>query len=119
MAAWLAIFAMLCQALMPTIAQASASHSPSVLVLQLCSASGARHIVIDEGTSKPSPVKSFLAAHCPYCAGTPHFALPPVVSQPPLAARFVNRVYTPLVAAPSLKSRKLSTAAPRGPPVLS
>jgi len=118
-AAWIAIFAILCQAFMPTFAQARADRSPSALVLQLCSASGARQIGLDDGASKPSPAKSFQAAHCPYCTGTPHFALPPVDVPASIPARFVNRIYAPLVAAPFVKSHKLAAAPPRGPPVLS
>ena len=117
-AAWIAIFAMLCQALVPTFAQARADRSPSALVLQLCSASGEQQVVLDDGASKPAPAKSFQTAHCPYCTGTPHFALPPVDLPAAIPARFVNRIYAPLVATPVVKSRKLAAAPPRGPPTL-
>ncbi|AEA66012.1 hypothetical protein bgla_4p2520 (plasmid) [Burkholderia gladioli BSR3] len=110
---------MLCQALIPTLAQARAGHSPSPLVLQLCSASGARQIVISDNGSKPSPVKSFLAAHCPYCMGAPHFALPPAETARQTPARFLDHVLVPRAAAPCIKSRKLAAAPPRGPPLAS
>ncbi|MHA6847971.1 DUF2946 family protein (plasmid) [Ralstonia syzygii subsp. celebesensis] len=116
--AWVAIFAMLCHALMPAIAQAKAG-AASPLLVQLCSVSGVKVVAIDAGKSTSSPEKPFNGQRCHYCLSGSHFALPPASGSAPVIAGLPKAVFVPAVSTPRLKSRKLAAAPPRGPPSLS
>ncbi|WP_323120352.1 DUF2946 family protein [Burkholderia alba] len=117
--AWLAIFAMLCQSLMPTLAQAYAGRASSPLVLQLCTAGGFKQISLDGASPTSSPAKTFYTPHCPYCSSGHHFALPPVPIAIVADAQYVSTAFVPAVSTPRVKSRKLAAAPPRGPPARS
>ena len=119
MAAWIAIFAMLCHALMPAIAQATAGSVAPALLVQLCSVSGVKMVAI--GVDKPTspPDKPFSSPHCPYCQIGSHFALPPAFGPACSVARLPTADFVPAVSTPRVKSRKLAAAPPRGPPSFS
>lgn len=119
MAAWIAIFAILCHALMPMVAQMHAATSSQIAV-EICTISGIWQVVLEDGKAAPSPIGHLHVKHRAFCFDGDHCALP----SSPMAAAFIARVVMltpvplPAAAAPRMKTRR-HTAAPRGPPSLS
>ncbi|WP_295997211.1 DUF2946 domain-containing protein [Rugamonas sp.] len=66
---WIACFAILLNALVPSISHAldaMQSHSPQI---EICTADGIKYIALDGSTPEKSPLDSILhhVEHCPYC----------------------------------------------------
>jgi hypothetical protein len=112
--AWIAIFAILCHALMPAVAQARAAF-PDDGVAEICTSSGLREVAMDHGKPVPSPLKKFHTPHCAFCIAAGMLAPPP--SHKSVFADVHTGTFTvPLVSTPHVNSRKLAAAQPRGPP---
>jgi hypothetical protein len=74
--AWLALFAIVLQALLPTLAQAVSAQSGHAI--EICTAEGIRTIHADEGSSTPAQSQPAAHAHCLLCNLGGHDILPPV-----------------------------------------
>jgi hypothetical protein len=111
--AWIAILAVLCQVLMPSIAQARSGSTDDHLT-EICSAFGIKTVYLADGKSTPSPLLKFQAPHCAFCLSGP--IAPPSYYVPAVAVIDGVAVVVPLVSTPNVKFRKLAAAPPRGPP---
>jgi hypothetical protein len=82
--AWMAVVAVLLNALAPWVFHAQASARDGTW-LELCTADGIEHIRVADGqvTKKGTPVTDVAAVHCPYCI--PHGASFGLVPPSPLS----------------------------------
>lgn len=111
--AWIAIFAILCQTLLPMVVQARMQQSPG-LTLELCTSSGTRQVVLKSDSALP--MSKVHTQHCQFClsggfvafemAETAHLHTPP----PALSSYLLRQ--NPLQHV----TRNHVSAAPRGPP---
>jgi hypothetical protein len=117
--ALLAIWAMLCNSLLPTIVFARASNDPFILAT-LCSSGDVKQISLDRFSPKqpaaPSLPGGIHHAHCPFCYASAHAALPPHPSESAFTVLRVERGISRLPATENIKQRGSSIAQPRGPP---
>ncbi len=111
---WIAILAILCQVLMPTIAQARSGSTPSNLI-EICTAFGLETVSLNDGKAAPSPLQKLHAPHCALCVSGAPFAPPPSYDWAITGIDAVA-IVAPLISTPNVKSRKLAVAPPRGPP---
>ncbi|MDP3084167.1 MAG: DUF2946 family protein [Rubrivivax sp.] len=116
--AWLALWALLAMALLPSLAQAFAPAGGKTVWSEVCTPQGMRLVAIDAVSGDaPAPVSTAgHLAHCPYCmTGDGGFGLPAMMAahHPVAAAAAPLTVVTRGAAAPPL----WSPAQPRGPPV--
>jgi len=86
---WIACFAILLNALVPTISHALnalQSHSPQI---EICTTDGVKYINADGSSPAKSPLDSTLhhLEHCPYCVGD--------AATPPLPTTFATPVPAP------------------------
>jgi hypothetical protein len=117
---WIACFAILLNALAPSMAHAFSRNSPTNL-FEVCSASGAKVTLGDQGAASKSPSGSVVhhMEHCPFCmnhAGT--FALPSVMV-PQFAVAGAQRQFPSLFYHSPTPLFSWSRANPRAPPALS
>lgn len=115
--AWIALFAILCHALMPSLAQARLLPALQ-LPVEMCSVAGRPGQVVLLEDGKSTPLKKFEPVHCLFClASSPAAGLPP-----PMPAQILELALTspdlPAVCTPRVKSCKQTAAPPRGPPSL-
>jgi hypothetical protein len=66
--AWIAIFAMLVAALAPALSQAVYRASGDLRWLEICTASGIRHIAVDAGPQDPGDDVTRPASACVFCS---------------------------------------------------
>jgi hypothetical protein len=114
--AWLALLACLLQAAWPLIANAS-PYAQHILV-EVCSAEGARQIAVENGASAPSPDAEHHLPHCAFCsivAGK--LAPPPVKAVPPVAGLVSFCTAATLPVAEIRESISIHAPDPRAPPV--
>jgi hypothetical protein len=113
--AWIAVFAILCHALVPSLSRIYAAPT-SADATEFCPfhIAAALHW---HGSAHESPLEKFNAPHCGFCvagiflAAPPSYALADNVSE-------VHRITTLLFSHSQYKSRTLISAPPRGPPTL-
>ncbi|HEY8099956.1 MAG TPA: DUF2946 domain-containing protein [Burkholderiaceae bacterium] len=120
--ALLAICAMLCNSLLPTLVFAKAAANPSILA-ELCTTGDTKLVSLDQFSAQ-QPAKAPLSqgkihsTHCPLCSTSAHLALP--YSDTPAA--FITVIagisFVPFRSTPRAKQLNLSSAQPRGPPSL-
>jgi hypothetical protein len=120
-AAWIAVFAILLNALAPALSHAVAARLGAAL-LEICTADGLKRVAVhDQGVRPdvPSGAHAALGDHCPYCA--PHGASvghPP--SGGPLVALFEGPALIVAVEPESaLQRADGSSGDARAPPVVS
>ncbi|MEN9866853.1 MAG: hypothetical protein RL748_2443 [Pseudomonadota bacterium] len=111
--AWIAAFAILCQTLLPVLAQARMSSAPDA-VLELCTSDGIQKLTLIG--DKLVPMKQGHTQHCPFClaGGFVAFNPPDSPSLPPLVAQ--SFPYLQSSTALRSKLRDYATPVPRGPP---
>lgn len=112
-AAWLAVAALIIQALIP--AAALASGRPAGMVMELCTPQGAQTVVIGvDGKAKPyAPAKGFAGLACADCLGA---SLAITFAEPALSVaptRYVR--IEPPAAAPQLPASPCARGPPRPP----
>lgn len=66
--AWIAAFAMLAAALVPALSQAAYRASGDLRWLEICTASGIRHVAVDAGSQVPGDEASRPASACAFCS---------------------------------------------------
>lgn len=66
--AWIATFAMLVAALAPALSQAAYRASGDLRWLEICTASGIRHIAVDAGPQDPGDDPARPASACVFCS---------------------------------------------------
>lgn len=119
---WLALWAVLAAALLPTISHALAQgRGDGARWAEVCTAQGMRLVVLDDATADTSGQTQRIAQleHCPYCAlGAGAAPLPAAPGLPPLAVTTVERVPALFLHAPRTLHAWRS-AQPRGPPAFS
>ncbi|WP_332745214.1 DUF2946 domain-containing protein [Hydrogenophaga sp.] len=86
-AAWLALLAMVCGALAPTVAQAVVASQGGAGWVQVCSASGMVWVQASATDASDGESMADASRHCPWChlhgaAGLPPAALPPLALAP-------------------------------------
>ncbi|WP_159603790.1 DUF2946 domain-containing protein [Hydrogenophaga sp. PBL-H3] len=121
-AAWLAMFAMVCSALAPTVAQAVVASQGGAGWVQVCSASGMVWVQADtaqaaDGETLVNASESMADAsrHCPWCNLHGAAGLPPASSPQPALALPAQ---PPRAQAPGAKPATFWPAAPsRAPPL--
>ncbi|WP_169558544.1 DUF2946 family protein [Uliginosibacterium gangwonense] len=119
---WLAILAVFCHGLMPLW---MAFPIPSGVLSTLCSASGARQILVslDDDSSKKSPAPGSPAPNsplrCPLCLAGAHLALNALPnSDGPLATAYGHILHAAVTPTPDNKPR-WNLQSPRAPPAAS
>lgn len=113
---WIAAFAVLLSALVPTLGQAvAAAGSPWV---EVCTAQGAKWVQAGDDGSEPGPASEHVFDHCPFCPlHAPMSGLPPAgLAQLPVLQ--ASDVPTAFLAAPRTLHAWVS-AQPRAPPQFS
>jgi hypothetical protein len=112
--AWIAIFAILCHALMPAI---SRLHAASMLaaMAEACPYGdhSAEHASADN--SHPSPLEKFNAPHCGFCIIGMSLATPPAFV-PDIVVADIAVIAAHAVSVPNPKTSPSFAAPPRGPP---
>jgi len=80
---WIACFAILLNALAPTIAHALSAVHGSGPAIEICTADGVKYVSLDGSAPLQSPLDAVLhhLEHCPFCVGD--------ASAPPLPPAFV------------------------------
>ena len=111
--AWIAIFAILCQTLLPMLVQARMQRSPD-LVLELCTSTGVQKVLLK--SDNPAPVSKVHTQHCPFClsGGFVAFETAETARLQTTAAGLLLPL--PRDTVPPQTTRNYLTAAPRGPP---
>lgn len=76
---WIAIFAMLALALLPSVSHALAAARGAAGLAEVCTPLGARLVARDDAGRDDAPVQvSGALEHCPYCGlSTPSLGMPP------------------------------------------
>lgn len=116
---WIACFAILLNALVPSISHAVNALQGRGALVEICSAEGARYVVLDGAARHKSPLDAVLhhMEHCPCCVAD--------AAAPPLPPRFSKGLPAPVAIAavfPSLfylspaPQFAWAPAHPRGPP---
>jgi hypothetical protein len=113
-AAWLAVFAMLCHGLMPSISKTVAASDP-VHIVEICHPAEHDSTLAFNAEAQKSPAEKFSDPKCGYCVAGIAFATPPafqfqaaVAEQPSTAVRSAS--------IPNPKSHIPLAAFSRGPP---
>jgi len=112
MTAWIALFAVLCQALLPALAEAHDTQSPTPWA-QVCGVGDITARARDDGF--PAPVKKAHAEHCSLCVS----ALALTGATAP--AVLIGKQHTLIEPAPAparVKSHEFTSIQPRGPPAI-
>lgn len=117
--AWIALFAVLLNALAPTLSYAMAAGRGGAVV-EMCTSFGLKKVVVSKAGGDGAPSVAHGIKHCPFCLSADSVSAPPGggVSALPTAAGAVSAV----VSASSIIHDPLlswSAAHKRGPPVLS
>jgi hypothetical protein len=120
--AWLALFAMLAMAMLPTLSHALALARGDIAWTEICTPQGMRVVAVSDESGAPAPDPISAAVHlehCPYCAqsaGTlgmppaPAGVMPLPVAGAELPALFLQAPHT---------LHAWRSAQPRAPPALS
>lgn len=119
--AWLAIFAMLAMALVPSVSHALARLRGQSSWTEVCSTEGGRLVVLDAQGQPQAPTSSAAASleHCPFCAPSCHgAALPPAPRALALRTDLSARAPALLLHAPRALPTWRSAQA-RAPPLFS
>jgi hypothetical protein len=120
--ALLAICAMLCNSLLPTLVFAKTAANPSILA-ELCTTSDVKLVSLDPSSAQ-QPAKTPLSqgkihgAHCPLCSTSAHIALPHSDTPAAFITVVAGISFVPFRSTPRAKQLNLSSAQPRGPPSL-
>ncbi|MDY7540016.1 DUF2946 domain-containing protein [Undibacterium sp. 5I1] len=123
---WIALFAVLLNALAPSISHAIAANNGSSDFIEICTVSGTQFVKLDRIKSSAAslntssaPVKTQLSDHCPFCiAHAGSFALLPTSQVVPLVIDGHDQFPALFYHSPS-PLISWSTANPRAPPLLS
>ncbi|MET3131737.1 hypothetical protein AAKU55_002000 [Oxalobacteraceae bacterium GrIS 1.11] len=112
--AWIALLAILCQAMVPTLAQARAAASATPWA-QICSVANIAADSADQFGHASSPLKTLHAGHCSFCLSLGEWLLPGS------GDGFVGpaKAHTLYEAAPApgrIASQACTSPPPRGPP---
>ena len=111
--ALIAAFAILCQTLLPVLAQARMASAPDA-VLELCTSDGIQKLTLIG--DKLVPMKQGHTQHCPFClaGGFVAFNPPEQVRLQPFVAQTIHYLHFPTALRSPL--RDYATPIPRGPP---
>lgn len=117
--AWIALFAILLQALAPTLSYAMAS-GKSMAVVEMCTSFGLKKVLVEQGGGESDTSAAHGVKHCPFCLSAdqtppaPLDATPVAIVPPP--------VLLAIIRSPQFVPDPLlfwSAAHKRGPPSLS
>ncbi|WP_414718860.1 DUF2946 domain-containing protein [Undibacterium sp.] len=115
--AWLTMFAMLLQALMPTISHAGANRFSNNLA-EVCTSSGVQSVTLASGNKSSSPAKNDHGNHCYSCCCLGDAPLPALLSTGYFLATTIGRTEFSEPISNSSNTTSILAAHPRGPPAI-
>ena len=124
--AWLACFAVLLLALMPSVSRLLAASSNQIFAADICTTSASPQQVIAKaqlagGQTPPigkMPAGGSHLDHCPYCVVQAQAVVLPSVAAPPLLVSVSFQYAPPLFLHAAQRLHAWSSARPRAPPAL-
>lgn len=117
--AWIAMFAILLGALVPTLSHALSQPGNGKRMVQVCTVAGMKMVAVDDAAAKGKTDDANLLAaeRCPFCATHAHFPALPSSPVPPFALRGGSESFPSLFFFAPRPLFVWAAAQPRAPPL--
>jgi hypothetical protein len=119
---WIACFAILLNALAPSVSHALAALRGAPTLVEVCSVAGSKMVAVDQAAPDGAPSSSDSVLHhlehCPYCINHAGSAMPPPALPTPFAVRGGHDVFPSLFYHAPTPLFSWSAANPRAPPAV-